>query len=547
MRAALPSLLLLFTVACAAVSDGTKGGLRPAKVSASSAEKAYASRRFAVAIGISDFQDSEWRGLKFAGKDAQDVASGLGAPEKGNFESVTLLTGAEDTTRNRILQALDALDRAASRPDDVVVLYISSHGTLARDHSGQLKRYLVTSDAKVRDVANTALAVETLNARLNAFRSRRRLVVLASCHSGSGKSLLPPDVSRELENTKAAFFARPLEDVSRAAMLLAASDWGETAREDETLQNDIYTHFLLQSLDGTGDRNGDGAVSAYEAHDFARRRTYAFTEGRQRPSAEILEVGADPILLAGRIQRTGRPELYSYAPNLDGFTLKVDGEERAELPGGTSVRPGKRRVELTKGGHSLFDQDISLNDGERLPLEELLRTRTHQRSVYLTAGALGFLDAGSRNQVMPTSPAAGLALRWADAPLKNFDLWVDAQGFGGGREISPVANASVPFRYRLLTVGVGAAYTWRFDRLSLYTGPRVAAVWLGRSFDLAAYSGAQSYFTASPGWMAGLGFALTQRLELSMQGNMLWTYVVTDGTGQSVGFSGAWAGMGYRF
>ncbi len=151
------------------------------------------------------------------------------------------------------------------------------------------------------------------------------MLVLATCHSGTGKSLLPKDVEAELASVKGAFFAAPLEEASRASVVLSASDWGETAREDESLQNDIYTHFLVEALT-SGDRNLDGAVTATEAHDWARRKTYAFTQGRQRPSAEILEVGADPIVLSGAIARLGSPELFSYSARLDGFSLKVDGE-----------------------------------------------------------------------------------------------------------------------------------------------------------------------------------------------------------------------------
>ena len=108
---------------------------------------------------------------------------------------------------------------------------------------------------------------------------------------------------RELAGVKAGFFVRPIEEVSRASVVLAASDWGETAREDAKLENDIYTHFFVEALRIGADRNGDGAVTVSEAHDYARRMTYEYTNGRQRPSAETAEVGADPIVLVGRVLR----------------------------------------------------------------------------------------------------------------------------------------------------------------------------------------------------------------------------------------------------
>ena len=80
--------------------------------------------------------------------------------------------------------------------------------------------------------------------------------------------------------------------------------------------------------------------------------TYEFTSGRQRPSAESTEVGVDPIVLVGRVQRRGKPELFSYAPRLDGFTRveapMVGVFYRAPQPGapafveeGDTVAPGQ--------------------------------------------------------------------------------------------------------------------------------------------------------------------------------------------------------------
>lgn len=547
MRALALAAVLLLGASCAGPNLTKGGGLRAVSVKQEALDAAFAPRRYALLIGISDFDDEQWRDLRFAAKDAEDVAVALRDPARGHFDEVVSLTTPEETSRARILAALDALAAKATRPEDIVVVYVSSHGTLARDRRGELRRYLVTRDASFRDVAETALSIDALDQKLERLGSRRRLLVLATCHSGSGKSLLPEQVAKELQGIKSGFYARPLEDVSRAAMVLAASDWGETAREDETLQNDIYTHFLLEGLDGIADRNGDGAVSAYEAHDYARRKTFAFTEGRQRPSAEILEVGADPIILAGSVRRTGNPELYSYNQRLDGFTLKVDGEERTELPGGTAVKPGSRKIELTKGDQLFFSDELSLGAGQRIDLDLLLRRVAPRRTVFLTGGVFGFVDQKSRSEVLPATPLMGLSLRFDDLPLNDFSLWVDVGGSFGKQRLNFGPGAEVPFDYRNITAGV--AMPWRFATgpVRLFVGPRVAGVYLQRSFHLDLVQGAQSYLTMSPGVMGGLSVLLGDRLELSAQGNLMWMYMMVDGAGQSVGFTGGWAGVGYRF
>ncbi|WP_224246334.1 caspase family protein [Hyalangium gracile] len=540
-------ILLGALAACAGPSAHEKGGLVPLKLDEAALSNAYAPRRIALLVGISEFQDPQWRNLRYSSKDAQDLATALKDPARGHFDQVRLLTRREETTRASIVAAIRELQKEATRPDDVVVVYFSAHGTLSRDGQGELRRYLVTHDSSYQSIPQTALSMDVLKAEFDKLPSRRRLMVLATCHSGSGKSLLPKELETELAGIKSGFYARPLEEASRASMVFAACDWGETAREDEGLRNDIYTHFLIEGLSGTADRNADGAVTATEAHDFARRRTFAFTQGRQRPSAEILEVGADPVVLSGRIDRLGRPELFSYNPRLDGFTLKVDGEPRAELPGGAAVVPGRRTVELTKGDSVLIRRELEVAVGERLPLEQLLSDAFPSRSLALMGGMFSFVDGRSRTELLPASPEVGLVLRLEDRPLQDFGLLLDVSGSRGRRTLELVPGSQVPFVYTRLTAGVGMPYLWRWDKLTLFGGPRVAALYLGRSFEVDAFTGGQHYFTVSPGVVGGLVWRLGERLELTAQAQLMLTYVVVDGRGQAVGFTGGQAGMGYRF
>jgi hypothetical protein len=540
-------ILLGALAACAAPSSQEKGGLVPLKLDETALSNAYNPRRIALLIGISQVEDPQWRDLRYSEKDAQDLAAALKDPARGRFDQVRMLSRPEETTRAAILAAVRQLQREATRPDDVVVVYFSAHGTLARDGQGELKRYLVTRDASYRAIPQTALSMDVLKAEFDKLPSRRRLLVLATCHSGSGKSLLPKELEEELAGIKSGFYARPLEDSSRASMVFAACDWGETAREDEGLRNDIYTHFLIEGLSGAADRNVDGAVTATEAHDHARRRTFAFTQGRQRPSAEILEVGADPVVLAGSINRMGRPELFSYNPRLDGFTLKVDGEERTELPGGTAVAPGRRTVELTKGDSVLVRRELEVAPGERLPLEQLLTETFPRRSLSLMGGVFSFVDRRSRSELLPASPELAMVLRLEDRPLQNFGLLLDLSASQGRRSLQLVPGTEVPFGYTSVSLGVGMPYLWRWERLSVYAGPRVAALYLRRSFEVEAFVGGQQYFTVSPGVVGGVVWRVGERLELASQAQLMLTYVVVDGQGQAVGFTGGWAGVGYRF
>ncbi|MBL8922164.1 MAG: caspase family protein [Myxococcaceae bacterium] len=508
------------------------------------ADGAFAGRRFALLVAVAEAKDDRWRALRFANKDVEDLARVLRDPQGGRYDRVTTLTQPAQTTRSALLEAVRALGAEATRADDIVVLYVSAHGTLARDGRGELERYLVTADADFTAPSQTALAVSELQRAFAALPSKRRVLVLATCHSGGGKSLLSDEVSKELASLKGP--VRPLEEASRAAITLSAADFGEPAREDEGLQNDVYTHFLVEALSGLGDRNGDGAVTATEAHDHARRKTWAFSNGRQRPSAEVLEVGADPIVLAGALRREGRPELFSYAQRLDGFALKIDGEERASLPGGAAVTPGRHLVELTKGADLLVREELSLEVGQRLDLDELVARQEPDTAVSVLAGGFVFIDEKSRAEVLPGGPTVGASLRFERLFGTGLAAQLDGSGFGGGATLS-LGGAPIPFTWVAAQGGVSVGWQWRWRAGSAWAGARVAGLWVQRSFSLEGYSGRQAAFSMMPGAWLGGAVHLSRHWELSLNLEPMLSLLTVDGAPRAMGFLSGWAAMGYRF
>jgi hypothetical protein len=456
-------------------------------------------------------------------------------------------------TRAEVQAAFIRLALAARDDRDTVLVYLSSHGTLARDAHGDLKRYLVTRETRLADIPGTALSMDELKAEFDALRSRRKVLILAACHSGNGKSLLPDEVQQELASTKAGFFARPIEEVSRASVVLAASDWGETAREDEGLQNDVYTHYFVEALRIGADRNGDGAVTASEAHDYARRMTYEFTGGRQRPSAESSEVGVDPIVLVGKIQRRGKPELYSYAQRLDGFTLLVDGRPMTELPGGAALDPGRHRIQVAKGsGPSILDDSVNLGPGERLDLEVLANRTEGTWEASPRFGVLGFLDARSRREVLGTVVGAGATLVNRDWPSHRVNLRLDLVGStGSGTLTQSTSVGPQTAAYGYTAVAAGASFPWRFglgwDRLQLLAGPRLSLVYIDRSFrGIDLVPPGQSYLTFTPGVLAGLAWQ-RGRLTLGAEAQVDFMLLKVDGQNRSSGFGSFLVGAGWRF
>jgi uncharacterized caspase-like protein len=65
---------------------------------------------------------------------------------------------------------------------------------------------------------------------------------------------------------------------------MTAADTNEFSFEDARWGgHGVFTHFLLEGLDGPGDGNGNGIVTFTEAFDYVSRKVREATEGRQNP------------------------------------------------------------------------------------------------------------------------------------------------------------------------------------------------------------------------------------------------------------------------
>lgn len=102
--------------------------------------------RYAIVVGVGQFK-SGINPLQYAVRDATSFYNFLIDPRRGGFkkEEVLFLTN-QDATRSNILNALNKIDRLAEE-DDLVVLYISSHGTPPDKFGGV---HIVTYDTEVK-------------------------------------------------------------------------------------------------------------------------------------------------------------------------------------------------------------------------------------------------------------------------------------------------------------------------------------------------------------------------------------------------------------
>ncbi|MBN2362160.1 MAG: caspase family protein [Deltaproteobacteria bacterium] len=484
MRRASGIAALAALAACASVGSGEKGAalvpFGPAGITA----QASAPRRVALLVGIDRFEDERFPGLRFAAADARAMAGAL-----HGFDQVQVLTAAEQTTRAAILAALADLDRAVRDPRDTVVLYLSTHGSLGRAPGGQLQRFLAARDTRMNVLAQTAIGVDDLLQAVDRLRSRRKVVVLATCHSGSGKSHLDDELAAALAEHKAALPPAPLTEVSEATIVLTACAYGETARESAELGHDIYTYFFLEGLsDHRADRDDDGAVTASEAHDYARDRTYAYTSGVQRPTAESDVLGRDPIVLAGALLRLAQPVLYSYSPSAEGLALFVDGTEKGALPGGVAVGAGAHEIELRDqgSGATLYRGSVELAAGQRSDMTRLI---PRPRDLLLVAQLGGQAPLLGAADYLPPTLAAGAAVQVREWPWPHLVSTLRTS-YLVGAGTAPGHGEVLPYWLHAIDLGLDVGYAFALgDRLDLTPTLGLGTPMAMRQFSSATYRG----------------------------------------------------------
>ncbi len=222
--------------------------------------------KWALVVGISKFQDPRLHRLNFASKDAKDFATMLLDPKVGRFQAshVHSLADGEVTTK-QLKQELNWLARSASDPNDLVVVFLSSHGTPRSIDSAEVN-YIATSDTEVIPEDNlfaTALPmVEISDIVRSRIKARRTVIFLDTCHSGAaiGSGVAqPPSVADSTASSAA--LERIRQGVGRAIVTSSATE--EQSYEGKPYTNGYFTHFLLEALQKNGGQDSIDQIYGY--------------------------------------------------------------------------------------------------------------------------------------------------------------------------------------------------------------------------------------------------------------------------------------------
>lgn len=244
--------------------------------------------KWALVVGVGNYQNAQVPKLKFASKDARDFRNFLVSEAHFAPDHVRLLLD-EQATQRRVLSELGNkfLARVA-RPDDLVVLYFSSHGSASQaDIRG--RNFIVAYDTDPEDLFTTGIEMDKI---VESIKSRvlsdRVLLVLDACHSGAIAA-----GSKGL-NRAGNFDAEQIAQ-GTGQLVICSSQTDQQSWESKRYDNGIFTRKLLEGLrlHGKSTRLDDAYTHLKDSVAEEVQQDYA---QRQNPSLKSFWKGDDLVL-----------------------------------------------------------------------------------------------------------------------------------------------------------------------------------------------------------------------------------------------------------
>lgn len=268
---------------------------------------------YLITVGVSKYKDSKMD-LQFASKDAGDLSE-LFKQNSSRYASVQQFSFVnEKATRENILAVKTKL--MMGKPDDVVMLMVSSHGLL----DSELDYYIATNDVDFTNPSGRGLSYEALESILDGIPQRKKILFMDACHSGEvdkeevqitqntptedagnlmfrsfpGTSIKKIGLENSFELMKGMF-----ADLRRGsgATVISSAGGAEYAIEGTEWNNGVFTYCLINGLrDMKADLNNDGQVRLSEIEEYLQKKVPELTHGRQQPTSRAENLSNDFVV-----------------------------------------------------------------------------------------------------------------------------------------------------------------------------------------------------------------------------------------------------------
>ena len=290
MRILARSITLLAALTIGPLQGDVARAKRVAPITEESVQTFDQADKFAVVAGIGTYQQqSGIAPLKFPATDARSLAAVL----KGQGFATTVLTEHE-VTRGGLRASLRAAADAVGQ-DGTLLFYFSGHGFSGEHTPGRVDNYLAVYETFADELAATGLALSEVLQILDQAPAKRKLLLLDACRNdpGTGGKGIGLRTFAEFEQ-------------SEGVAVLYSTKFGGVSYESPALGHGLFTHFLIEGLEGGAAKN-DGFVSFRDVADYTQSKVkrWAFERGWSQVPFEAGERSGDFLL--AHATRSGNP------------------------------------------------------------------------------------------------------------------------------------------------------------------------------------------------------------------------------------------------
>ncbi len=283
---------------------------------------------YAVVIGISQYREEVIPKIAYGSNDAQAIARLLETQGGIPKTNIKLLTDSKATLadfRNHFGSWL----RMRVKPDSTVYVYFAGHGT---PNPATGEAYLVPWEGHP-DFPDGLYPLKEMYETLNKLPAKDVIVLLDSCFSGAtGRSVLAKG-ARPL----AVSVENPLLAAGKVIVLAAATGM-QISSDYEKAGHGLFTHYLLQGLQGDADADHDGIVTLREVVPYVRERVAS-------TAVDELNREQTPTLLPGEETLKTRMMLPLTVATLEKVAPKAQaGKEEADLSAALSQAEQELKV-----------------------------------------------------------------------------------------------------------------------------------------------------------------------------------------------------------
>jgi formylglycine-generating enzyme required for sulfatase activity len=247
--------------------------------------KNNAGERWAICIGINDYEDRTIIDLKKARNDAKELGKVL--KKYGQFDRVYVMTddlnprGEDYPKFMNIKRKMDFLKDHID-PEDLVLFSFSGHGIANSKGEG----FLVMADSYREDFQGSSIKVKEVIEWLKEVKVKKSLLLLDACREQfqEGKAL-------NLNGLKASRFSQ-----AEVGAVFYSTKSGWFSYEDAYGNFGVFTRYVIDGLKGQSDKskisgNEDGIITFSELASYVEEgvSNWALNKGkRQRPYTKIL-------------------------------------------------------------------------------------------------------------------------------------------------------------------------------------------------------------------------------------------------------------------